>query len=132
MNHLRWNIISFYYLELLLWDYRESCRFILHRIKVALAVLYSILAFYFLLYSIKGESIGIVKVFDIRFLTDLQVMGMSWTRFHYFSKCICLSNIRWTVHGISIFYNQKRVTKSFRGRRTNCIVKKCSWSPCIR
>ena len=38
--------------------------------------------FYFLLYTVSEESIGIVEIFDIRFLSYSR-FGMFWTRFHY-------------------------------------------------
>ena len=44
--------------------------------------------FYFLLYSIEEKTIEIVKIFDLRFLTDLHVLGLPEHDFTVFTKCL--------------------------------------------
>ena len=52
------------------------------------------LLYYFLLYSKWGKNIGIPKIFDFRFLTDLHVLGCPEYDFTIFTKylCVCDTN----------------------------------------
>ena len=58
--------------------------------------------FYFLLYSISDENIGIVKIFDFRFLTYLHTLGCIKHDLTIFRKCpsVCMdvSKIFWTLY----------------------------------
>ena len=72
----------------------------LFSLKFQISVIFSVknitftfLHFYFLLYSKKGISIGMVKSFDFWFLMDLNVLGCPEHDFNIFKKymslCIC-------------------------------------------